>query len=42
MIEDLNADAVYAKRVETFSDDNEKELMKLSDAGKQIKVMRAN
>ena len=42
MIEDLNADAVYAKRVETFTDEYEKELMKFCDAGNQIKVIGAN
>ncbi len=42
MIEDFNADAVYARRVETFTDEAEKELMKLSEAGNQIKVIRAN
>ena len=42
MIEDLNADAVYARRVETFTHEDENELMKLSDAGKQIKVIGAN
>ncbi len=42
IIEDFNADAVFARRVETFTDENEKELMKLSDAGNQIKVIRAN
>ena len=41
MIEDLNADAVYARRVEIFTDEDEKELMKLSDAGNQIKLMGA-
>ena len=41
MIEDLNADAVYARRVETFTDEEEKKWMKLSDAGNQIKVMGA-
>ena len=39
MIEDLNADAVYARRVETFTDENAKQWMKLSDAGHQIKIM---
>ncbi len=39
MIEDLNADAVYARRVETLTDDEEKKWMKLSDGGNQIKVM---
>ena len=42
MIEDLNADAVYARRVETFTDEDKKRWMKLSDAGNQIKVMGAN
>ena len=42
MIEDLNADAVYARRVETFTDEYEKELMKFCDAGNQIKVIGAN
>ena len=42
MIEDLNADAVYARRVETFTDKDEKRFMKLSDDGNQIKVMGAN
>ena len=41
MIEDLNADAVYARRVETFSDQDAKKLMKFSDAGNQIKVIRS-
>ena len=38
MIEDLNADAVYARRVDIFTNEDEKELMKLSDTGNQIKV----
>ena len=42
MIEDLNADAVYVRRVDTFTDEDENELMKLSDAGNQIKVIGAN
>ena len=42
MIEDLNADAVYARRVETFTDVDEKELMRFCDDGNQIKVMGAN
>ena len=42
MIEDLNADAIYARRVENFTDKDEKELMKLSDAGNQIKIMGIN
>ena len=42
LIEDLNVDAVYARRVETFTDEDEKELMKFCDDGNQIKVMGAN
>ena len=42
MIEDLNADAVYARRVEMFTDEYDKELMKFCDAGNQIKVIGAN
>jgi len=41
MIEDLNADTVYARRIETFTDQDAKKLMKFSDAGNQIKVMGA-
>ena len=41
MIEDLNADAVYARRVETFTDEDEQKWMQLSDAGNQIKLMGA-
>ena len=41
MIEELNADAVYARRVETFTDADQKKLMKLSDGGNQIKVIGA-
>jgi hypothetical protein len=39
MIEDLHADAVYAKRVDTFTDEDKKELSKLSNSGNQIKIM---
>ena len=39
MIEELNADAVYARRLKTFTDNDLKELMKLSDAGNQIKII---
>ena len=39
MIEDLSEDAVYARRVETFTDQDAKKLMKFSDTGNQIKVM---
>ena len=42
MIEDLNADAVYARRVETFTDEDENELMQLSDTGNQIKLIGAD
>ena len=42
MIEDLNADAVYARRVETFTDEYEKELIKFCDVVNQIKVIGAN
>ena len=42
MIEDLNADAVYARSVATFTDEDEKELIKFCDADNQIKVMGAN
>ena len=41
MIEDLNADAVYARRVENFTDQDAKKLMKFSDPGNQIKAMGA-
>jgi hypothetical protein len=39
MIEDLHADAVYAKRVDTFTDEDKKELSKLSNSGNQMKIM---
>ncbi len=39
MIEELNADVVYARRVETLSDEEEKKWIKLSDGGNQIKVI---
>ena len=39
MIEDLNADAVYGRRIELCTDEDEKHLMQLSDAGNQIKLM---
>ena len=41
MIEDLNADAVYARRVDLLTDEEKKKWMKLSDGGNQIKVMGA-
>lgn len=40
MIEGLEADAVYARRFETFTNEDEKNWMKLSEDGNQIKVMR--
>ena len=39
--EEVNADDVYERRVETFTDEEAKELMKSSNAGNQIKVMGA-
>ena len=42
MIEDLNADAVYATRIETLTDKDKKKLMKLNDTGNQIKIIGAN
>ena len=42
MIEDLKADAIYAKKVTAFTDEDAKELMQLSYAGNQIKVMGTN
>ena len=39
MIEDLNADAIYARRVEIFTDKDEKDLMKSSDSSNQIKII---
>ena len=42
MIEDWNADAIDARRVETFTDKTVKELMKLSDSGNQILIIEEN
>jgi len=39
VIEDLDADAVYARRFETFTNEDEKKWMNLSEDGNQIKVM---
>ena len=39
MIEDLDADTIYGKRFETFTNKDEKEWRKLSEYGKQTKVM---
>ena len=41
MIEELNADALYAIRLETFTDADEEKWMQLSDAGNQVKLMWA-
>ncbi len=42
MIDDLKADAVYARIVEALTDGDKKVLMKSSDNGNQIKVMSTN
>ena len=42
MIEDFKADAVYPMKVEIFTDKDEKDLMKSSDAGNQVKVIGVN
>ena len=39
MIEDLNVDAVYARRIETFTDEEVKKWMNLRKDGRQIKVI---
>ena len=39
IIEDLNAHAVYAKRVETFTDADQKTWIQLNESGNQIKVI---
>ena len=39
VIEDLDADAVYARRFETFTNEDEKKWMNLSEDGNQIKVI---
>ena len=41
MIEELNADAVYASRLKTFTDADQKTWMQLSEGGNQIKVIGA-
>ena len=41
MIENLNADVVYARRVETFTDKDETKLKKSSDTYNQIIIMGA-
>ncbi len=42
MIEDLNADTVYARKLETFTDEDEKHWTKINDTGNQIKLMGAH
>ena len=39
--EELNADAVYTKQLETFNDVDKKTWMQLSECGNQIKVIGA-
>ena len=39
MIEDLNADAVYARRIQSFTDEDKKRFIDLSKNGYQIKVI---
>ena len=41
MIEDLNADAVYAKRLETDAEEDLENWMQLSEDGNQVKVIGA-
>ena len=41
MIEDLDADAVYAKRIETDAEEDLKNWMQLSEDGNQVKVIGA-
>ena len=41
MIEDLDADAVYAKRLETYAEEDLKHWMQLSEDGNQVKVIGA-
>ena len=41
MIEDLNTDAVYAKRIETYAEEDLKNWMQLSEDGNQVKVIGA-
>ena len=41
MIEDLDADAVYAKRLETYAEEDLKNWMQLSEDGNQVKVIGA-
>ena len=41
MIEDLDADAVYAKRLETYAEEDLKKWMQLSENRNQVKVIGA-
>ena len=41
MIEDLGADAVYAKRIETYAEEDLKNWIQLSEDGNQVKVIGA-
>ena len=41
MIEDLNTDAVYAKRLETYAEEDLKNWIQLSEDGNQVKVLGA-
>ena len=40
MIDDLNVDAVYARRVETFTDEDEKEAQKIREMGIEVKLSK--
>ena len=41
LIEDLNANAVYARRLENFTDADQKTWIQLNESGNQIKVIGA-
>ena len=41
MIEELNADAVYAKRIEPYAEEDLKNWIQLSEDGNQVKVIGA-
>lgn len=40
MNEDLDSETIYAQRFNTFTDEDEKNWMRLSKEGKQLKVIR--
>jgi len=42
MSENLNAGAILAKRLKKFTDKDEKEWIKLSDDGNQIKIIETH